>query len=722
MTRALPRSADLASGPVQFGKYTLVRAIGHGGMATVYLAFKTMGTTKKAVALKVSNDFVGLDPKRREGILNEIRIGGRMRHSNIVSVMDAGEYGGVVFIELELIDGHDLRQFVEDLARRDQQLPFAIIAYILRGILEGLNYAHVDFTVDGVSQQVVHRDLTPSNVILSTSGEVKIIDFGIGKYFDEHTSGAYLKGKPRYMAPEHAAGSSSPSIDIFPVGAILYELIEGRRFREDFPSADLYAVAAGGYVPELRRADVPEAFHGLYRALVEADPYRRVHSAAAAMAMLDLWDGRPAQASELRAVVRVHTGGTHSGYTQGEFVIPEGLEAAVAIANAREEAARGGPVAMPAATAARGRPEPTEDAPRGGHPHHGMSPVEPARVEPPVAPDPDAPHSPRWGRVTPAAGRAPANDRDPTAVEPRPIPWPAVEPPPVADGTEVLASPDFVRPEWPGARPEGLGSSEVAQRLEPPRSRAADETVFVVASGRIRPWHLAVGFAFVLVLSAGVGVLLAFGDGDRPRDVDASAPVRLAEGEESQSDADAAAGAATVAAGVAPAASGPKLTPSDSARALEPEPIAVEAGAQGHAVGEVPVAVEPVVAVQPTVAEVPAAPAVAPPSGPTVAPPKPVPPSKAPARKPVPKAPAVKVTVRVIPMLAVGELKIGKQVHAVDKNSYDLTVPVGKHVVRWRARGETAWQERPAIVLSVGRDYLLHVGNKGTTLTPKDKP
>ena len=173
MTQPLPRSADLASGPVQFGKYTLVRAIGHGGMATVYLAFKTMGTTKKAVALKVSNDFVGLDPKRREGILNEIRIGGRMRHSNIVSVMDAGEYGGVVFIELELHDGHDLRQFVEDLARRDQQLPFAIIAYILRGILEGLNYAH--------ERGFIHRDVKPANLLVTSHGAVKVSDLGLAR-------------------------------------------------------------------------------------------------------------------------------------------------------------------------------------------------------------------------------------------------------------------------------------------------------------------------------------------------------------------------------------------------------------------------------------------------------------------------------------------------------------------------------------------------------------
>ena len=118
----------------------------------------------------------------------------------------------------------------------------------------------------------------------------------------------------------------------------------------------------------------------------------------------------------------------------------------------------------------------------------------------------------------------------------------------------------------------------------------------------------------------------------------------------------------------------------------------------------------------------PVAPIVAPSSAPTVVSPKPAPTTDAPPRKPAPKVPVAKVKLRVIPMLAQGELKIGTHVHAVDKNSYDLTVAVGKHAVRWRARGETAWQERPAIVLSVGRDYLLHVGNKGTTLTPKDKP
>jgi serine/threonine protein kinase len=707
---------DILDHGIAFGKYTLVRQIGVGGMAQVYVASKLMGEIAKMIALKVSSDFVGYDPQKREGILNEIRIGGRMRHPNIVSVLDAGEYGGVLFIELELIDGQDLRQFLEDRWRSEQPLPFGVVSLIVRGILEGLHYAHADFTIDGVSQRVIHRDLTPSNVIVSTAGEVKMFDFGISKYFDEHTSGAYLKGKPRYMAPEYACGTSAPSVDLFGAGAILYELIEGRRFRDDVPKADLYATAVSGTTPRLTRADTPAPFVQLYDALVAADVKRRVHSAAAAMAILDLWEGRPALASELRAIVRLHTGGTRSGYTRREFAVPEGLEVAVAVANARAQATGAAP---PRAAAARGRPEPTVDSPRRAARDAAL----------------DGHHdTPRVASVvvTPAPATAAANDLESTAIEPRPPAAQAAVPvgiaaSPVHEPTVLLPPPEFTRQPVRGepsfvvppalldpagalvVRPAAAWPSEPTADRPRAESPGTEGTAFVVARGGIRGWHVAGAAAGVLAMAAAVGLVLIRGPQGSGEDTKTAPVTEAAARAPASIELDAAPVQSD-----APSRAGPKLEPSPvSAPTPSPAPMPTSTPAPGPA---------------PTPASVPPAADPAPPaaatSSPTaeqpVAPNAPAAPEK--ARKPKPATPPKpKVKVRIIPMLGKGELQIGKKVHMVGATSYDLMLTVGKHAMKWRNEGESAWIDRPTLVLTTGNDYLLHVAAKGTKLTPTPK-
>lgn len=620
--------AQTAPAPLTLGKYVLVQPIGTGGMAQVWLARKSMGAIDKAVALKVSADFVGFDPQRRGGILNEVRIAGRMRHSNIVSVMDAGEFGGVVYIELELIDGQDLRQFLEDLRPSGKMLPFSLVAYILRCILEGLNYAHADFVIDGVAQRVVHRDLTPSNVILSTSGEVKIIDFGISKYYDDRTSGHHIKGKPRYMAPEHTTGSTGPSIDIFAVGAILYELIEGRKFRDEIPSADLYVMAAQGVTPRIERADTPAAFVRLYDGLVAKNERARVHSAAAAIAMLDAWDGRPAQASELRALVRLQTGGTRSGYTHGEFAIPPGIEAAIAVANARADAearAAVGPRvgSNPAATAV--------DA--GSH---------------------DVPQ--------------PRGDR--TAIV-SPLPHASAAPRAVA--TETLPPPQIA-----AAETHTFAAAPSAS-VRPPSVPAVPAASPSVAAGWSRGRIVAVALATCVVFSIALGLTYLLAERDEP-------PVAT-----------------------------------QAARATEERAIAAE----DREPSVIDVAAPPVTG--PTlVVDAPPAP-VTPPAivQPSPTPPPSEPPEAAPAVSPAPKKqspPAPPVAVRIVSMLADGDLAIGKKVFSIGGPAQEVTLPSGKHTVRWRAKDTSEWISRPKLVLVAGRRHLLQVSDTAVRHVVREDP
>lgn len=729
-TTARPASPKHGSTPLLLGKYTLVQQLGTGGMAQVWLARKAMGEIEKAVALKVSSDFVGLDPKRRQGILNEVRVAGRMRHSNIVSVMDAGEFGGVVYIELELVDGQDLRQFVEALWQQGKQLPYSIVAYIVRSILEGLNYAHCDFMIDGASQRVVHRDLTPSNVIVSTSGEVKIIDFGIGKYYDEHTSEHHIKGKPRYMSPEHAAGDTSPAIDIFAVGAILYELVEGRRFRHDVPAQDLFLAAARGGTPRITRPDAPAIFVRLYELMVAPEVKARIHSAAAAIAMIDGWDGRPAQPSELRALVRMHTGRTRSGYTHGEFEVPAGLEAALAVANARAHGS--------------GQAAPIEPEPRGAPTRAGTSVGLPGLRPPSLAAerhDSPAASAIVGDEAEHGPGCEPAPDARPSATVRLPIPTPDFVLLPLeqqeaamAAGARAQQAAQAHRPQptnapaamQAAARSPSHASQPPAPTPSPssPRSHAASvrqapspavqvEPEAMPASSRLR-W-LAFVAATVLPFSIGlVAVLWVAGALRGSTDAGASDEGVTSSGQREHSDP-----------------RGPAGNEAERGPRLDPVPSTLEVSAPGPkaAIG----AAEPAATTAPS-SPTPAAPAPAAADAAQGGPEVPAAGSTVPANSTVsaassaksgaeappstrrtakPSAPKPQVAVRIVPMFVAGELAIGRLIYPLGERAIQTTIPAGHHSMKWRASGVATWTSRPKLELDPARTYTLRVGSNG---------
>ncbi len=211
----------------QFGNYQIVRRLGVGGMAETFLAVRSgPGGFEQRVCLKRILPAYSDDESFVDLFLSEARIAAKLRHNHIVGVVDFGEWDGVYFIALELIEGVDLRALLR--AQLERRLPPEIGVLIATDIAKALDYAHRRL---GSGRGIVHRDVSPSNVLISYEGEVKLTDFGIAKVVSNTGSAsAVVKGKVPYMAPETANASRVDGrTDLFSLGVMLYELLSGRR-------------------------------------------------------------------------------------------------------------------------------------------------------------------------------------------------------------------------------------------------------------------------------------------------------------------------------------------------------------------------------------------------------------------------------------------------------------------------------------------------------------
>jgi len=216
--------------PVEFGRYTLRRVLGEGGMGRVFDA-ELAGPSgfRKRAALKVIREAVASrSAKLASELGREARIGGLLRHPNIVDVYDHGVTDGQPWIAMELVDGLGLDVALD----RCGALPPALVLELAVAIASGLARAH-DLEIDGERVGLVHRDLKPSNVLLGRNGEVKVMDFGIARLArldDDRTAEGIAKGTPAYMSPEQAeALEVDHRSDLFALGALLYELTLGER-------------------------------------------------------------------------------------------------------------------------------------------------------------------------------------------------------------------------------------------------------------------------------------------------------------------------------------------------------------------------------------------------------------------------------------------------------------------------------------------------------------
>ncbi len=213
------------------GDYRVVTRIGSGGMASVDLA--AVGDTsgrQRLVAVKRLFDHLAADPNLRTMFRDEARLAARMRHPNIVETYEIGSDGESEFIVMEYLEGQTLARIL----RRSMPhgLPVAIVLRVASDVCAGLQYAHGLSDDQGAPLGIVHRDISPQNIFITYSGEVKLVDFGIAKASSHttRTQMGVLKGKVSYMAPEHAQGDEVDGrADVFSLGVVLYEALTRRR-------------------------------------------------------------------------------------------------------------------------------------------------------------------------------------------------------------------------------------------------------------------------------------------------------------------------------------------------------------------------------------------------------------------------------------------------------------------------------------------------------------
>lgn len=219
--------------PERFGPYLLLDRINIGGMAEVFRG-KQVGVEgfERLVALKRILPSVSSDPDFIDMFVDEAKIAVQLQHANIAQTYDLGKVGEQYYIALEYVSGVDLRTMWDRARKRKRLLPVAMSVYIVQKMCEGLDAAHRKTDDSGRPIGLVHRDVSPHNVLCSFEGEIKIIDFGIAKVANKvsKTQAGALKGKFGYMSPEQIRGVElDRRSDIFTVGTVLYELLVGRR-------------------------------------------------------------------------------------------------------------------------------------------------------------------------------------------------------------------------------------------------------------------------------------------------------------------------------------------------------------------------------------------------------------------------------------------------------------------------------------------------------------
>jgi len=263
-----PPSAIAASGQKQIGRFTVLKQLGSGGMAEVYLARATgEAGFEKLFALKVMHASLARQEEIVEHFLDEAKLASRLTHPNIVQISDLGRAGDDYFIAMEYIDGADLERLLNAARARGAQVPVKVALFILRKICDGLHAAHTAVDADGKSLEIVHRDVKSANVFVAKNGAVKVGDFGIAKANQlsrvKKTDVGMVKGTREYMAPEHRLGEAvDRRADLYAVGAIAYELLSGtainldlamlaQRGREGWPHLPKLATVRPELPPEL---------------------------------------------------------------------------------------------------------------------------------------------------------------------------------------------------------------------------------------------------------------------------------------------------------------------------------------------------------------------------------------------------------------------------------------------------------------------------------------
>jgi serine/threonine protein kinase len=269
----------------RFGKYSLLNRIAVGGMAEIFLARQEgLEGFEKTICIKRIRPHLSSQPNFVRMFLNEAKLAAQLNHPNIVQIYDLGRINDSYFIAMEYISGRDMSRIIPKAEKAGIPFPMIYALRIASNVCEGLFYAHTKTDAYGNPLHVVHRDVTPENILVGFNGTVKIVDFGIAKANTqiEQTRAGEIKGKLSYMSPEQAMGAQLDArSDIFALGSVVYEWITGYKlFTGENEMAILKSIIDGKiYPPSYFKEDVPEAVERILMKALEKDKEKRYQSA-----------------------------------------------------------------------------------------------------------------------------------------------------------------------------------------------------------------------------------------------------------------------------------------------------------------------------------------------------------------------------------------------------------------------------------------------------------
>jgi eukaryotic-like serine/threonine-protein kinase len=279
--------------PIQFGKYKLIQPLAQGGMAEIFLA-KQQGPAgyEKSVVIKRVLSHYSAHPEFVAMFLDEARLAAQLSHPNIVQIFDFGQNEGSYYLCMEYLRGEDLHTLVKLAAKKNLPISAQVAATVVAAACDALHYAHALTSDDGQPLNIVHRDISPSNIFVSFQGVVKVLDFGIARAEGKvvKTATGMIKGKLAYMAPEQAKGQALDGrADVWALGAVLHELLTGKRLFWRGNDVESFRALLDERVPlpsELR-AGIPRELDEICGRALERNLDRRYTSAKEMYADLD---------------------------------------------------------------------------------------------------------------------------------------------------------------------------------------------------------------------------------------------------------------------------------------------------------------------------------------------------------------------------------------------------------------------------------------------------
>ena len=305
-----PPPSAAAANPAVLGNFDVRERVGRGGIAEVLRASFREGPRRGGVvALKRLLPKYAANAEYVDLFCSEADLSRMLRHPNVIEVLEAGSVGETYYMALEFIDGRDLGQVLARCRERRVQLPLDVAVFVAQCLLEALDYAHHARGPTGKPLNLVHCDVSPSNLFVSRTGEIKLGDFGIAKIraLDSHRQNG-IWGKVHYASPELLRGEDPlPQADVWAAAVTLYELLAGER---PFAGATVDEIAAAilradPVPPSVHRPEIPEPLERVLRMALDPDPARRFHDAGTfAAALSPLYDDRIGTPLAMASVVR----------------------------------------------------------------------------------------------------------------------------------------------------------------------------------------------------------------------------------------------------------------------------------------------------------------------------------------------------------------------------------------------------------------------------------